>query len=283
MSNRKMLVGALSALLVVGATVTVVVSTSSVAVASTATITITNCSAPGQSTVAIVDRRASGDTFSWGAQALGIPAKSVANVAPGGSAILTVGTEVTANISGSVDWTYTDPDLGLVGGRDTFSGDGTASHNGPFYWYVVLVTGTGCGPEPSPSPSPSEPVPLITVVSSVSSDGCELTASDWSETSVVTTTAPAGVSVPYGLLDVTATCTDPGGSITMTLGFPGPVTELWKYNTDLAAWSKVTNASFSGNTATYILTDGGINDDDGVANSVILDPIGGGVRAGFTG
>ena len=61
-----------------------------------------------------------------------------------------------------------------------------------------------------------------------------------------------------------------GGSTTVTLTLPGPVTQDWKLQNN--AWHQVTGATFSGNQVTFTLVDGGPDDADGAANGTIVDP-----------
>jgi predicted outer membrane repeat protein len=94
-------------------------------------------------------------------------------------------------------------------------------------------------------------------------------------------TPPAGISFPHGVFDY---CFDvPGGdwTVTVTLALPSPVNTLWKSTS--GTWSEVSGVAFNGSTVRYNITDGGPLDEDGVSDGVIMDPIGPGLRAGFTG
>lgn len=92
---------------------------------------------------------------------------------------------------------------------------------------------------------------------------------------------PAGLSFPHGAFTYCFYVPADGWTVTVTLDLPSPVTELWK-ETD-GTWAQVPGAVFAGTTITYDVTDGGALDDDGVANSYIIDPVAGARRAGFTG
>lgn len=92
---------------------------------------------------------------------------------------------------------------------------------------------------------------------------------------------PAGVAFPHGVLSYCFTVPEDGWTVTVKLDLPSPVTQLWKDTG--GTWAQVPGAVISGTTVTYDITDGGALDDDGAANSYIVDPVGPGIRGGFTG
>ncbi|PKQ25202.1 MAG: hypothetical protein CVT64_11355 [Actinobacteria bacterium HGW-Actinobacteria-4] len=94
-------------------------------------------------------------------------------------------------------------------------------------------------------------------------------------------TAPAGVAFPFAAIGFTAAIAVPGGSITVELELPSPATSLWKNQNGV--WFQVVDAEIDGTTITYDLTDGEAGDADGSANAVIVDPVGPGISAAFTG
>jgi hypothetical protein len=62
-----------------------------------------------------------------------------------------------------------------------------------------------------------------------------------------------------------------GGSTTVTVTLPGPVTQYWKLQNN--AWHQLAGATFSGNQVTFTIADGGPEDADGNAtNGTIVDP-----------
>lgn len=89
---------------------------------------------------------------------------------------------------------------------------------------------------------------------------------------------PAGVTLPHGLFDftTTATCT-PGETITLTITYPAPLppgTQYWKFGptpTEATPHWYVMPASILGNVVNFSITDGGLGDDDLVANGRIVD------------
>ncbi len=88
---------------------------------------------------------------------------------------------------------------------------------------------------------------------------------------------PADV-LPHGLFDFTTTlaCT-PGETVTLTITYPHPLppgTQYWKYGPtpgQPAPHWYVLPASINGNVATFSITDGGLGDDDRIANGQIVD------------
>ena len=98
----------------------------------------------------------------------------------------------------------------------------------------------------------------------------------------------APIDLHFGLLNIAAKSVEPGGSVTITILFsePAGVGASWyKFNTSTETWSDyslVTDANgrigavFNDTRDQVILTlvDGGIGDDDGAVNGVIVDPSG---------
>ena len=101
--------------------------------------------------------------------------------------------------------------------------------------------------------------------------------------------APAGYAFPDGLFDfVVSNCT-PGSTISMTITFPQPISAgavYWKYGPTAGNasphWYQLP-ASINGNAATFNITDGGLGDDDLLANGSIVDQGGPGVPGGGAG
>jgi len=98
-------------------------------------------------------------------------------------------------------------------------------------------------------------------------------------------TAPANLTFPYGLVNMTVSgsCGN-GAAARIALTFPTNVpanAQLWKYGKTAAApadhWYQLTSASnalvIAGNTATYTVNDGGNGDDDLAVNGSITDPV----------
>jgi len=97
--------------------------------------------------------------------------------------------------------------------------------------------------------------------------------------------APPGVNFPFGLFEFDLLGCSPGGSITVTVTYPQPIpsgAQYWKYGATAANpaphWYTIP-ATFSGNTATFTLVDGGLGDDDLTANGIVVDQGGPGVGA----
>lgn len=98
--------------------------------------------------------------------------------------------------------------------------------------------------------------------------------------------SPQGITFPFGLFDFAMLGCAPGGPVTITITYPQPVpagAQYWKYGPTAANpaphWY-IIPATFSGNTVTFTLTDGGLGDDDMTANGIIIDQGGPGIPPG---
>lgn len=92
------------------------------------------------------------------------------------------------------------------------------------------------------------------------------------------------VEFPHGLFGFNITGLTPGQNVTLIITFPSDIpttAQYWKYNTPSGEWYQIPMGSNDGdNIITITLQDGGIGDDDGVANGVIVDQGGPGVPTG---
>ena len=67
----------------------------------------------------------------------------------------------------------------------------------------------------------------------------------------------------------------PGGTITVKISVPSGIPEGSQvYKADSTGFQVFEGAVIQGNTITLTLTDGGAGDSDGLANGVIVDPVG---------
>ena len=84
---------------------------------------------------------------------------------------------------------------------------------------------------------------------------------------------PTGASFPSGAVAFTVSDLAPGATVTVRVIFPVGVlaTKYFKFH-DGGWFDASASASFAGNVVTLTLTDGGVLDDDGAANGVIVDP-----------
>ena len=88
---------------------------------------------------------------------------------------------------------------------------------------------------------------------------------------------PAGVSFPHGLFNFTLTGCGAGGSATLTITYPSPLptgTQYWKFGptaSDATAHWYTIAATIGGSSVTFTLIDGGLGDDDLLANGSIVD------------
>ncbi|RLF94395.1 hypothetical protein DRN52_05185, partial [Thermococci archaeon] len=87
---------------------------------------------------------------------------------------------------------------------------------------------------------------------------------------------PEGLNLPYGLFNFTISGLTPGESVIITITLPSdiPVGSLWwKVNLTDNSWYSIPIGDDDGdNVITITLADGGLGDNDGIANGVIVDP-----------
>jgi hypothetical protein len=123
-----------------------------------------------------------------------------------------------------------------------------------------------------------------TATATLTGAGCTFTSAQFIP--VAPLTPPLGTTFPHGLFDFRLGGCGVGGTATVQVVFPQTLpagTQYWKYGPTAApAWYVLqsgppNNASISGATATFSITDGGKGDDDGLANGVIVDQGGPGV------
>ncbi len=100
---------------------------------------------------------------------------------------------------------------------------------------------------------------------------------------------PPGVSFPHGLFGFSAKGCEPGAAVEFTVTYPAILpagTQYWKYgptpDDDTPHWY-VLPATITGNQAVFSITEGGLGDDDLIANGLILDPGGPGAVAATPG
>ena len=89
-------------------------------------------------------------------------------------------------------------------------------------------------------------------------------------------------SLIYGLIDFKIKVDRPGSDTTVTIFFPEPVPEdykWYKYSQTQGWYDFSANVSFNSerNQLSFILVDGGLGDDDGEQNGIIVDPSGLGI------
>ena len=148
---------------------------------------------------------------------------------------------------------------------------------------------------------PSGVLPVITMTGSsvgvMSTGGGDITymaPMDPSSLSGASSGAPQDLSL--GLLDIEAKPAAVGGTVTITLQLPEPAPQgysWYKFNRTTNTWLDYaaesdgthTGAVFNAtrDQVTLTLVDGGIGDDDGIADGLILDPSGLGAAASISG
>jgi fermentation-respiration switch protein FrsA (DUF1100 family) len=80
---------------------------------------------------------------------------------------------------------------------------------------------------------------------------------------------------PHGFFSFNITGLTPGQTVVVTITLPDNVlvgTQYWKYHASEGGWVQIPMGSDDGdNVITITLVDGGLGDDDGTANGVIVD------------
>ncbi len=144
-------------------------------------------------------------------------------------------------------------------------------------------TGTGC--EPGAVERLAD-IPFTVVTDAGDIDGVVSNATcvqniAWVTATGYTPAPPAGLSLPFGVSSYEFCTPEDGWTVTVQLDLPSPVNSFWKV--DGSAWTQVGSATIAGTAITYDVTDGGALDTDGTANSLVVDPVGPGIYAAFTG
>jgi len=86
---------------------------------------------------------------------------------------------------------------------------------------------------------------------------------------------PSGYDFPDGLVSYQVIDVAPGSTVTVKVTFPSGIPAGSKvYKVGPAGFKEVVNPAIQGHTVTLTLTDGGQGDSDGLANGVIVDPVG---------
>jgi len=95
---------------------------------------------------------------------------------------------------------------------------------------------------------------------------------------------PSGFDFVDGMVMYTVEGVAPGSTITVKVNFPSGIPTGSKvYKADGNGFSEFVGAVVRGNNVTLTLTDGGSGDSDGLANGVIVDPVGVAVPSGSAG
>ena len=103
----------------------------------------------------------------------------------------------------------------------------------------------------------------------------------WSSAGSYIPVAPSSIILPYGVFEYELCVPWDGGTVTVKIDVPAPVTSVWKETS--GTWAEVTDATIVGTTITFDLTDGGAFDDDGTADGMILDPVAPAITLSLTG
>lgn len=101
---------------------------------------------------------------------------------------------------------------------------------------------------------------------------------DASSDSVNQENKPEGVDFNWGLLSYQIVTAAVGDTVQVTLTLPNATMgNLHVYKTGVGGFSEFPDATINNGVVTLTLQDGGAGDDDGVANGIIVDPVGVGV------
>ncbi len=131
----------------------------------------------------------------------------------------------------------------------------------------------------------SLPNSLTGKYSVLATDGCDAN-SNVSVSAESNTAGDAKYSYPAGLMDFALTCGTPGATATVTQYYFGNYDParyvMRKYSAASKTYQTIAGAALSAVTiggqpalrAVYTITDGGLLDDDGIANGIIIDPAG---------
>lgn len=194
-----------------------------------------------------------------------------AAILPGNSTLVAgAGTfSATLNTGGNQTITATDTVIAAITGTSSAIGSAVKTFSGP------SATGTG----------------TITATFTGGGAGCSFSAAQFigqppGAPPIPPTAPPGNPAFPQGLFDFHLTgCTTP--TITMTIAYPTPIAGAiyYKYGPEAsnpAPHWYVMPATFTTNSVTFSITDGGQGDDDLVANGTIVDQGGPGVVGSAT-
>jgi uncharacterized repeat protein (TIGR01451 family) len=195
----------------------------------------------------------------------------VVNLPAGGSVTYTVSATISAAATGTLSNTATV--TAPAGVTDPVPGNNSATDTDS----LTLVTFSG----------PSATGTGTITASFAAVGGCSFSAPQFigapPGAPPIPPVAPPGVTFPQGLFDFSVTGCAGGASVTFTITYPQalpPGTRYWKYGPtsgNPAPHWYVMPAAIVGNTATFTITDGGLGDDDLLANGTIVDQGGPGV------
>jgi len=158
---------------------------------------------------------------------------------------------------------------------------GAVSNASPWNW---VCAGTGGGNSalctaPNAATSTGSGAGRLALTASSGVTAWQVQSASFTAVTTTGTSGPPGVSFPHGLLALNLNQGSPSSAATVTVTYPSALpagATYWKYGKTRANtsphWYVYPGASFSGNTVTLTLTDGGDGDDDLTANSVIVDP-----------
>jgi hypothetical protein len=234
-----------------------------------------------------------------------VPGAPVIGTATAGNAQISVAFAAPASNGGSpiLDYTATCGTKSATGTTSPIVVPGLANGTG-YTCRVVARNAQGTSAPSSPSNSVTPAASSVSGASATGSgtitasftgggDGCTFATTQFigapPGSGPVPPTAPPGVTFPHGMFDFTTSGCSPASTLTFTIVYPTPLpagTHYWKYgptpDEPTPHWYTLP-ATISGNTATFSIADGGLGDDDLVANGAVVDQGGPGVGGGGGG
>ena len=187
------------------------------------------------------------------------------------------GTPVTLSDPAALAPTFVVPTVAASGAEITFA-QMTLAVDGTTVATPVKVTASGNGISNFPNAS--------LTFKSATSDNLGINVANGAVTSLnpvdpttLTNTLHKPSDIKYGLIDTQIKVAHPGDSATVTVFLPAPAPagyKWYKYNPVRGWFDFSDNAVFNADRTqvSFTLVDGGLGDDDGIANGVIVDPAG---------
>jgi predicted extracellular nuclease len=151
-----------------------------------------------------------------------------------------------------------------------------------------IVVGLDLNPPSSLTiPTLADGVDAFIEVTTPTGDKCGFSAAEFVDPNSMAALPPANLEFPYGVLQFTVERCSVGTTATINVTLPSiPDFLAWLKHTATGGWDIYPHVLVD-STFSFDVTDGGMGDEDGVANGVIVDPsgpavvVGGGERATF--
>lgn len=123
-------------------------------------------------------------------------------------------------------------------------------------------------------PTLADGVDAFVEVTTPLGDKCGFSSIEFVAAGSLANAPPANLEFPFGVLQFTVETCSAGTSATVSVTLPDiPDILSWFKHTDAGGWD-IYPSTLNGNVFSFEVTDGGMGDEDGVANGVIVDPSG---------